>query len=737
MNCWIFLLFSSAMFAQDTTCVFNAYNKTGGLYFFSTFYEPGMQTPLNGTCQSNYNGKLYEKRVFKNGRMLQEICYHTNGKLRSEFKLQESPIDKKIAVSKRYSENGILEAHSIYYYNKENRRCEYAKEFWPNGKLQFEQHNAWARKADLDPSEFPNHPPHTIDEDGFTYLRVAFGDYFSFYENGNPKEYIQYNPVFTMNYDEIARNGVYKSYWENGQIQSKGFYKESNKDSTWILYDYNGKLSEENYYSGNMKFGTWKGFHSDGSKRYVYDYLVEINGFLLPNQTEWNEKGIQTLEIIRDKSGNSSKKIWTDAGILIEQTSWNEQTKINSYAKCWYPTGNLKSVLDNRINADTNYIEYYENGVLAKVNAKEKLGDTLRTSRKEWNSKAILTLEISSLTAPDSNVFSLRSYYNSGKLEYSILDKNKVRVEEFFHSNGTKKNIFHTTNGLLNGNFQRMDSTGIVREDSDYANGLRHGIYKKYSDKGVLVFEQKYENGCLDPAKKNLRTAPVSKLQELSNEEKKVVLAQAYTCLNSANSEAKKLIFSQEEIDSMAQRIMWLKEFWSENSVFPLDENNTKLPKIEFRLPVYYFKGADLGDTSVQAVKDFVRLFAKLGWQYPTTMLVKDGVYIFAYEDSTFYSDIFWNKYFSYYFQNGLAFIAQQGTINTDVEYGFNKRRKMPTSLQIYRKTSCVFEANLAQTSATYRFLIYDDGSVEFYNQSKTWEDVEKTAGNFIEIGWD
>jgi len=350
------LLFVSNVFTQER-CEFKYYNKKGGHYLFSTFFADNLQTPLDGICQTISNGKIYEKRVFSKGRLMEEQLYFFDTHIiRSDFKYDEKRNNAIIAYQKIYNEQGVLIQHSKFYYDQSNRRCEHVLEYYPTGLLRFDSYYAWVKKEELDPSEDKNYPPHTIDDEGYTYTKVPFGEHHSFYDSGKLKDRTTYTLVFMPHGDEYAKNGLYELYHENGKLQMKGFYQNGHKDRTWLCYDYLGNLIEENYYRDNLKTGIWKGYHSNGQRQYEYVYDVTSNHPFEPSKTEWNEQGIKTLEFLRDSSGYGQRKIWSKDGVLIEQTDVFPNSELKGIEKHWFENRNLKSILNNTANADTTYV---------------------------------------------------------------------------------------------------------------------------------------------------------------------------------------------------------------------------------------------------------------------------------------------------------------------------------------------------------------------------------------------
>jgi hypothetical protein len=72
---FILLLLCPRIFAQD--CTFDYYNKKGGHYLFSTYYNND-QSIREGVCERTDGTQVYEKRVFQNGYIISEELNHYN-----------------------------------------------------------------------------------------------------------------------------------------------------------------------------------------------------------------------------------------------------------------------------------------------------------------------------------------------------------------------------------------------------------------------------------------------------------------------------------------------------------------------------------------------------------------------------------------------------------------------------------------------------------------------------------
>jgi antitoxin component YwqK of YwqJK toxin-antitoxin module len=184
---FLFTFFTLVLQAQDN-CEFKPSNKKGGHYLFSTFYEDDLQTPRDGVCQIIHLGKIYERRVFVKGRLVEETLntFEGNPRVRSKFSLWDN--DSLLIDQKVYYENGQLQTHNIYYLDGNGRRCVNTIDYGLKGQKRFEHSYAWVRYRDLNESDKSQHPPHTVDEEGYTYLMVPFGAERTYYDTGELME---------------------------------------------------------------------------------------------------------------------------------------------------------------------------------------------------------------------------------------------------------------------------------------------------------------------------------------------------------------------------------------------------------------------------------------------------------------------------------------------------------------------------------------------------------------------
>jgi antitoxin component YwqK of YwqJK toxin-antitoxin module len=79
-----------------------------------------------------------------------------------------------------------------------------------------------------------------------------------------------------------AKNGIWKTFYDNGKLYHKGFFVQGNPNGRHDFYYPDGTLKEEQYYANGRREGNWKKYNEDGSLfltiTYRNDEEVRING---------------------------------------------------------------------------------------------------------------------------------------------------------------------------------------------------------------------------------------------------------------------------------------------------------------------------------------------------------------------------------------------------------------------------------------------------------------------------
>ena len=493
-----FPLLVSQAFTQDN-CEFKSQNKKGGHYLFSTYYEDDLKTPREGVCQILHLGKIYERRTFVKGRLTEETLntFEGNPRVRSKFSIWDN--DSILIDQKVYFENGPLQTHNIFYLNQEGRRCLKTIEYGLNGQKRFERSYAWIRYRELQESDKSMHPPHTVDEDGYTYLMVPIGAEMTYYDGGQLMEVKQHRFINDGNYEHRSLHGPVITYYENGKLKSKGNYKEGALYGGFKSYYPDGKIQSERHYQNDVPVRDWKGWHPNGKPSFWYLYDLNSAHPFEPNKKEWAENGQLTLEQVLDESANGYLREWTPAGIKTHDVDIQLLDRTKGVETWWYNDGQLHWRRDYRKGQDTSLVEFYPNGEWKRLEIHKEQGSYSYKEVKRWYPKMVFESVYIAETRSDGFFKQLQElYYPSGNLKSRVEYKNKDCYKEFYASNGIKTRFLHTISDSLHGPYQELDSSGQLLIDYRYTAGLRDGWCREYATDGRLLFERYYKKGIQD-----------------------------------------------------------------------------------------------------------------------------------------------------------------------------------------------------------------------------------------------
>jgi antitoxin component YwqK of YwqJK toxin-antitoxin module len=510
---YFFGIFYLAQFSiAQEFCEFKPTNKKGGHYLFSTFYLDDLQTPREGVCQTLHMGKIYERRVFVKGHLVEETCNTLEGNPRvlSKFSLWDG--DSLLIDQKVYYENGPLQTHNLIYLDASGRRCMKSVEYGLTGHKRFEHTYAWIRYNELNESDKSMHPPHTVDDDGYTYLMVPIGEekiYDSF--SGALTQVRHHQFIGNGNHENSSLNGSSTEFYENGKVKVKANYKDGALNGAYKSFHINGLKQSEGTYDNGIQVGLWKGWHPNGKPSYEYVFDLNTAHPFEPNKKEWADNGQLTLEQVLDIGANGYLKEWTAQGVKTHDVDIYMLDRTKGVETWWYDNGQLHWKRDYRKGQDTTMVQFYANGDPQRLEIyKENGSDTYRENRR-WYPKLVPESVFIAQTRKDGFFSQTQEqYYPNGQLQNTVLYKNKECYKEFYASNGIKTRSLHTIADSLHGPYQELDSTGRLLLDYSYTAGLRDGWCREYDAKGGLIFERYYEMGIPHP-----KYASVNKRKDL------------------------------------------------------------------------------------------------------------------------------------------------------------------------------------------------------------------------------
>ncbi len=118
--------------------------------------------------------------------------------------------------------------------------------------------------------------------------------------------------------DEGNINGVWKDYYDSGELRDKGNYKNSMKSGEWTYFFKDGKTEQKGEYLRDKFEGNWLWYYPDGAVWRDENYF---NGKEDGDFTEYDEEG-KVLTQGKYNSGEKEGEWYYDVGDHIEKGSY-------------------------------------------------------------------------------------------------------------------------------------------------------------------------------------------------------------------------------------------------------------------------------------------------------------------------------------------------------------------------------------------------------------------------------
>ncbi len=701
---------------------------------FSTYFQDDMRTPRDGVCEISENGKIYEKRVFKNGLLVEEelnfFNQYQSEQKRVRTKMNHNPIiGNELGTMEEFNEKGILVNHWRFYLDKDKRRRSIITEYHHNGPLRFRKEYAFIKLSEIDSFHLKEHPPHTVDAFGYTSLIVPFGKHEDFDDKGNLIREQHFNKLSTYNQDAIhLLDGPSREFHANGKLKSSGTYKEGNLDSSWISYHYNGQVHEKGTFRHNLKVGNWEVYNDKGRliQLSIHDENA-INPFAPIQETTWNDAGIKLEEKYIDKENRRILTKWNENGKTLRhaiysngtQSNWNNQNYL-LFEKLFYDNLQLKSILNNLPHADTNFVSYFQNGQMEQYRHGYWKETTRHDQYKKWNSSGILLSEQTSTNRP-KEVYQLAiQYYNSGGIKLKVEINNNLKIDEHYSSTGILFSKKEYLDNHLHGKLVEIDTINRFLTTGYYDKGIRNGEWRIQNSNGTIIFSKKYKFGCTENKNELISWDKFS-----SKEQKEFRLnANAQIPQSAAFKSWEEMLLKRDSIAywvGMAQ-----KALEKEGQTFEL--NKVETPALIFQLPQVYYIGLEKRDTSNARVKSLLHIMDSLNWKLDELKL-ENGDYqgeIKLKDYLTYYLiQKFLGKHASFFYQK---LEGNQRYRGIEIDYPYPRTNE--PSLSITEMKECYARVSYSENGQNAQLIIYSDGELEFENRYYTWKEWNKLVEN-------
>lgn len=726
----VFVISPLVSVAQD--CKFSYYNKKGGHYLFSTYFQDDMRTTRDGVCEMSENGKIYERRVFKNGLLVEEELNYFNQnqtvQKRIRTKMNHYPdLSKELGTMEEFNEKGILVTYWRFYLDKERRRRSIITEYHNNGPLRFRKEYAFIKLSEIDSYHLKENPPHTIDAFGYTSLIVPYGKHEEFDEKGNLILEQHFNTLSTYDQDAIhLLDGLSREFHANGKLKSSGTYKEGNLDSNWISYHYNGQVHVKGMYRNNLKDGNWEIYNDKGllTQLSTFDETA-MNPFAPSKEITWNDNGIKIEEKYIEKDGRGILTKWDENGKVMRYCMFSPSSQMNwtnvsllQYEKLYYDNLQLKSILNNLPNADTNYVSYFQNGQMERYRHNTIKDNTRFDEQKTWNSAGVLLSENTTKQGQGEIYQKALIYYSSGGIKSKMEITNDLRVDEKYSTKGILFSKKELLDSRLHGKLVELDTLSGNLTTGYYDNGIRNGEWKIQNAAGTMIISKKYKLGCTD--NKN----DVIGWDKFSSKEQKEFKLNANTQIpQSAPFKSWEAMLLKR--DSIAYWIgIAQKALEKEDQTFELDQVETTA--LRFEMPQVYYIGLEKRDTTKARVNSLLRIMDSLNWKFDQLKL-ENGIYQGEIKLKDYITYYLIQKYLgehaSFFYQK---LEGNQRYRGIEIDYP----QRNDTTISIIEMKDCYARISLTENGQNAQLIVYSDGELEFENRYYTWKEWNTLVQN-------
>jgi len=461
-----------------------------------------------------------------------KIFYYTNGQKASEGIFVNGKPNK---YWKTYDENGVLHSEG----NRKDFELDSIWKFYDkDGKLFMEVNYINGKKNGVKKTYYENEiiVENFIDDvkNGMTIyyypnMRIKKEIYFeNGREQGISKEYsidgtiigiTEYKNGFIVSREKINRTdikglkqGVWKEFWENGNVKTECFYNSGKKDGYFKEYDIKGNLinifkyvndslvvdSKETkkldvkteYYPNGVikKQGSFKNDIPEGVMREYSPEGKIINSKIYSN-------GIVIAEGIVDEKGLYQgywKEFYESGNIKSEGEYFNGKRKGNW--KFYYEDGSIEQIgsYNYKGNKDGSWKWYYQSG---KIKREENFKDGLEDGLfKEYDENGKVIVQGEYVDGYEEGFW----FYDIGeeRVEGNYVGGNRDGIWKVFYKDGKLAFLGKFSDDVPDGKHIYYYTNGYIKEEGTYVMGLKHGNWRKYNESdGTLFLDILYKNG--------------------------------------------------------------------------------------------------------------------------------------------------------------------------------------------------------------------------------------------------
>lgn len=103
---------------------------------------------------------------------------------------------------------------------------------------------------------------------------------------------LQKEGEYTKGKYSFLKTGIWKTFHNNGNLESKGFYKNSRKDGYWKNWHVNGEIKSAGSYKEDKKNGLWNVWYDNNVKEEILNFEDSKKYYI----SRWNKDGSVQIE---------------------------------------------------------------------------------------------------------------------------------------------------------------------------------------------------------------------------------------------------------------------------------------------------------------------------------------------------------------------------------------------------------------------------------------------------------
>lgn len=249
-------------------------------------------------------------------------------------------------------------------------------------------------------------------------------------------------------------NGRYISYFVNGNVESRGQFRNNETVGVWEFFYETGNLKMRGLLKQNSSYGTWEYFYESGKK----SMEGSING----------------------KEREGLWKMYYESGALREEGEFDKNKHTGRWVY-YFEDGSKRG----EIEYEDDFGRYTEYGVDGKVIAEgPKSGSTQVGYWRFYGAEGTLQAEGEFLHGKKSGVW--KSYYPNGKLLSTGNYKDGIPIDtwNYYFEDESISSTGKYENGHKHGYWNSYSPDGKLKSETNFTNGS--GEYKEYHTSGAL-----------------------------------------------------------------------------------------------------------------------------------------------------------------------------------------------------------------------------------------------------------